>query len=112
MSGRDDRALSIIQEAAGAYISREAGRGTLITPTRVELSSDRKDAYIFVSVFPDGQEDAALAFLVRHKDLFRKELKRTRLMRLPFIHFEIDYGEKNRQHLDELSKEIRIEPEA
>ncbi|MDB5264735.1 MAG: Ribosome-binding factor [Parcubacteria group bacterium] len=111
MSDRDNRALSIILESAGAYISREAGRNTLITPTRVMLSSDRKDATIFVSVFPDGEEKQALSFLIRHKDMFRNELKKTRLMRLPFIHFEIDYGEKNRQHLEEISKDLDIEPE-
>ena len=30
----------------------------------------------------------------------------TRFARLPYIRFELDAGEKNRQHLDELSKEL------
>ncbi|HEX2792421.1 MAG TPA: ribosome-binding factor A [Candidatus Paceibacterota bacterium] len=106
MSDRDNRAVSILIEAAGRYIAREAGRETLITPTRAHLSKDRKNATIFVSVFPEGQDDQAINFLMRHKDLFRNELKKTtRFSRLPFIRFEIDHGERNRQHLDDISRE-------
>lgn len=107
MSARDDRAASILLESAGRYIAREAGRGTLITPTRVVLSKDRQHATIFVSVFPDGQDEHVISFLMRHKDLLRNELKKTtRLPRLPYIRFEIDSGEKNRQHLDDISRDL------
>ncbi|HYF29180.1 MAG TPA: ribosome-binding factor A [Candidatus Paceibacterota bacterium] len=104
---RDQRALSILVEAAGRYISREAGRNTLITPTRATLAKDGKNATIYVSVFPEGQDEHAIKFLMRHKDLFRNELKKTtRLARLPYIRFEIDAGERARQHLDDISKDL------
>ena len=107
MSARDERAVSILLENAGRYIAREAGRDTLITPTRAVISKDRKEATIYVSVFPDGNDGHAIAFLMRHKDMFRNELKKTtRLARLPYIRFEIDRGERARQHLDEVYKEI------
>lgn len=107
MSARDERAISILLENAGRYISREAGRDTLITPTRASFSKDRQNATIYVSVFPDGQDDHAISFLMRHKDLFRNELKKTtRFVRLPYIRFEIDRGEKSRQHLDDISKDL------
>ncbi len=107
MSARDERAISILLENAGRYISREAGRDTLITPTRANFSKDRQNATIYVSVFPDGQDDHAINFLMRHKDLFRNELKKTtRFVRLPYIRFEIDRGEKSRQHLDDISKDL------
>lgn len=107
MSARDERALSILLESAGRYIAREAGRGTLITPTRATLSKDRQNATIYVSVFPDGQDDHAINFLMRHKDIFRNELKKTtRFVRLPYIRFEIDQGEKSRQHLEDISKDL------
>lgn len=94
-------------EQAGAYIAREAGRNTLITPTRVALSKDGKDATIFVSVYPTAETDHALAFLMRHKDLFRNSLRKsTRIGRIPFIRFEFDFGEANRQHIDDISREI------
>ena len=109
MSARDDRALSILLESAGRYIAREAGRGTLITPTRATLSRDRKNAMIYVSVFPDDQSGHAIEFLMRHKDLFRNELKKTtRFSRLPFIRFEIDEGERARQRFQDFSKDIPV----
>lgn len=102
---RDERAISILLEEAGRYIAREAGRSTLITPTRANFSKDRKNATIYVSVFPEQESTHAIEFLMRHKDLFRNDLKKTaRFARLPFIRFEIDEGERNRQHLDDISQ--------
>lgn len=97
----------MLTELAADYIAREAGRETLITPTRSEISRDRKRATIFVSVFPTDRGEHAIAFLMRHKELFRDYLKKhSRFPVLPYITFEIDYGEINRQRMDELSNEI------
>lgn len=107
MSIKDEREEHILTQLAAAYIAREAGRSTLITPTRTELGKNRKTATIFVSVFPTEQTDHALLFLKRHKDLFRDSLKKTsRLAVLPYVTFELDFGERNRQRLDELSREL------
>lgn len=104
MSIRDNKTASLLVHLAGNFIAQEAGRGTLITPTRAEISRDHKHVTIFVSVFPDQHKDDALAFLLRRKDDFRDFLKtKSRLSRLPFIQFEFDYGEANRQHLDDIS---------
>ncbi len=104
---RDEKAASRLLELAARYIALEAGRETLITPMRVDISPDRKNATVYVSIFPDTARDHALAFLKRHKDLFRDFLKKQgRFAVLPFIHFEFDYGEQNRQHLDELSRDL------
>ena len=107
MSHHDLKMMTQLTEHAANYIAREAGRTTLITPTRSNISRDGKNATIYVSVYPEEQKDHALLFLKRHKDLFRDYLKKAaRFPRLPYITFEFDYGEQNRQHLDELSKEI------
>lgn len=112
MTARDERAVSILLERIGAYIAREAGRDTLITPTRATFSKDRKNATIYVSVFPEAQEGKALEFLMRHKDIFRNDLKKTtRFARLPFIWFEIDKGERARQRFDEVARDIAIPEE-
>ncbi len=112
MSSRDERAVSILLESAGRYIAREAGRNTMITPTRAIFSKDRKHATIYVSVFPEGQDEHAITFLMRHKDLFRNELKKmTRFSRLPFIRFEIDRGEKARQQLEDATRGLEIPEE-
>jgi ribosome-binding factor A len=109
---RENKAASLLVELAAKYIAREAGRSTLITPMRANISPDRKNATIYVSVFPDAEGEHALAFLKRHKDLFRNSLKKTsRLAILPYITFELDYGEKNRQHLDEITRGIVIPEE-
>jgi ribosome-binding factor A len=103
----------MVTELAAQYIAREAGRTTLITPTRTDLGRDGKHATIFVSVFPTEEGEHAITFLMRHKDLFRTWLKtHARFPILPYIKFEIDYGELNRQRLDELSNEVgEIRPE-
>lgn len=105
MGIHDERAASNLVKAAANYIAREAGRGTLITPTRAEVSPDRKNATIYVSVFPREQLPHALEFLVRHRDLFRNYLKKeARFPVLPFIRFEEDAGEQHRQRIEDLSK--------
>lgn len=104
---RDDKAAAMLTELAAKYIAREANRNTLITPLRTDIGSDRKNATIYVSVYPTEEGQHALTFLTRHKDLFREYLKKAaRLGTLPYIRFELDYGELNRQRLDELSREV------
>lgn len=106
---RDEKALSRLTELAAKYIAREAGRSTLITPMRTELSPDRKHATILVSIFPDSEREHSLKFLNRHADNFRDFLKKEgRFAVLPFVKFEFDYGEENRQHLEQLSKDIDL----
>lgn len=100
----------MLTHLAAEFISREAGRLTLITATRTDLSPDGKHATIFVSVYPSDQGEHAIVFLMRHKDDFRTYLKsHARFPVLPYITFEIDYGELNRQRLDELSRDAGSE---
>ncbi len=107
MSVRDERASSILLHLAAQYIAEEAGRSTLITPTRAVYGKDKKHVTIFVSIYPTSDTENALAFLKRHKDIFRDYLKKHgRFNILPYIMFEFDYGEKNRQHLEEISQNV------
>lgn len=107
MSVRDEKAAERLVHLAADYIAHEAGRSTLITPLRAEIAPDRKNATVYVSIFPDTERERALQFLKRHKDLFRDYLKKNgRFAVLPFVHFEFDYGEQNRQHLDEISRDL------
>ena len=72
------------------------------------MPNARGDRYsVFISVLPDDKTRPALAFLERHREAFSDYLKEhARLRPLPRIDFLLDDGEKNRQRLDELSKEI------
>lgn len=105
MSIRDDRMLSILVHLAAEYIAREAGRATLITPTRAELSGDGKRATVYVSVFPDSETFHALTYLERQRDEFRQFLRNKRFS-APQVIFALDEGERNRQHLDDISRDI------
>ena len=85
-------------------MAREANRNSLITVTRVQMSEDGKRATIYITVFPEPGEQAALAFANRNRGELGKFLSaRTRGMRIPHIEFAIDLGDKNRRRLDELS---------
>lgn len=106
MSLHDEKAASILVQVAAAFIAREAGRETLITPTRASFGKDR-NATIYVSVFPDHDTEHALKFLARHTDDFRAFMKKeARFSHLPRVRFEADLGEKYRQHLDDISRDI------
>lgn len=108
MSGhRNQVEEALLVRFAALYIAREANRNTLITPTRAQLSPSRTKAIVYVSVFPDAMEDSALAFLRRHqRDFFEYLNKEARFSMVPGIRFELDFGEKNRLRLDELSREM------
>lgn len=100
---RNERMQEIVREAAAEFLSREANRDAMITVTRTEMSSDGKRCNILISVLPDSRENQALAFANRNRsefsDFFKKKVKATP----PQIEFMLDFGEKNRQRLDELS---------
>jgi ribosome-binding factor A len=85
------------------FIERESNKKSLITVTRCEISSDRKNIDVLVSVLPADMEEQVIKFLERRKwdarDYMKKRI-RTRV--IPFVHFKIDNGEKNRQKIDQL----------
>lgn len=106
MSLRDDKAASLLVHLAADFIARNAGRETLITPTRAEIGKDR-NATVYVSVFPESHMQHALEFLLRNADEFRAYIKKAaRFSHLPRVSFEADIGEQHRRHLDELSKNL------
>ncbi len=109
---RDAKAAARLTELAANYIAREAGRSTLITPTRTFFEGDHKRATIYITVYPESDAKNALAFMIRHRDDFRAFIKKEgRFKSLPFISFDLDAGEVHRRHLDELTKDLSI-PEA
>ncbi len=107
MEHRSEKISNNIKELLGAFIEENSNRKSMITITNIYLTSDFKRVTLFVTVFPEQSENAALDFLKRQRSDGRDYLKKhSRLARLPFIDFEIDKGEKARQRIDELSKEI------
>lgn len=104
---RKEKIEEIIKELAGAFITRESAGQSLITITRVEYFPKPNSALILYTVFPQEKLQAATDFLKRNRSEFREYLQeKSSLGRVPFIDFEEDAGEKNRQHLDDISSSI------
>lgn len=102
---RTEKIESILVELASKYFSVEAGPGSLLTVTKAKVDDRGGSATIFFTAFPDNKEKSALDFVKRKRSEFRDFIKdQSRLSVIPFIDFEIDFGEKNRQRIDTLSQ--------
>ncbi|MEX2010217.1 MAG: ribosome-binding factor A [Parcubacteria group bacterium] len=103
---KHDRIEEVIHRLAAEYVRDEATSASLLTITRVELNPSGKDAVIFFTTLPEKEEDTALKFLERKSPEFKIYLRdKSRIGIMPHVRFRIDYGERNRQRLDELSNE-------
>jgi ribosome-binding factor A len=104
MSIRTERVSELVKKYAAEFLSREADKSALITVTNANISDDLKNATIFFSVYPEASEEAALNFAKRKRGEFKRFVRdKIRMKRIPFFDFEIDFGEKNRQRIEELS---------
>ncbi|PIR38248.1 MAG: hypothetical protein COV34_01395 [Candidatus Zambryskibacteria bacterium CG10_big_fil_rev_8_21_14_0_10_42_12] len=104
---KDEQLTEAIRKSAALFFEQESNRKSLITVTRVLLSSDKKKASVMFTVFPESYEEQASLFANRNRRDFVTFLKsKYKVARLPSIDFHIDQGEKNRQRIDMLlSKE-------
>ncbi|MCK5285940.1 MAG: ribosome-binding factor A [Candidatus Pacebacteria bacterium] len=107
MTLRQDKVKENIRNIVAQFLETESNRTSLITVTNTNVSKDLKKATIFITVLPESGEEAALNFAKRRRKDIRNYLKKKLDMRvIPFLDFELDYGEKNRQRIDELSQEL------
>ncbi len=104
-SRRQIQIADTLAHLAADYFARESNRESLITVTRADVSPDLKNVVIFFTVLPESKQATALDFAKRNRTDFRDYIKKhSKLQFLPNIDFDIDYGEKNRQRIDELTK--------
>ena len=95
----------IIHRLAAEFVRDESSPASLLTITRVEMSPTGKESKIFFTTLPESQEDTALKFLERKTPEFKRYVRdNSRIGIIPRIDFKIDYGERNRQRLDEISQ--------
>ena len=103
---KSQRQLQIEQQVLGItqdFFQRESSGASMITVTRTDVSKDMKHGTIFISVLPENKEEAAINFAKRMRSELRHYvMKRLPVKVIPFFEVEIDYGEKNRIHVDEL----------
>ena len=104
---KDTKLQEVIRELAAEYFSRVSNRQSLITVTSVETFARGSKARILVTVLPVEQEEAAVSFLHRQLTDFREYvMEKARLMRVPYFEVALDTGEKNRQRMDDISKNL------
>ncbi len=107
MYDRHQRVESLIRELVAAFIQQEANTDPLITVTHVTSSSDYRRMTVFFTTIPEGKEDNAVAFLKRTGGELRSYVKKkSNLKIIPFLEFSVDYGERHRQNIDEIAREI------
>lgn len=105
-TNRDERLATTVTELAAEYVNLESNRNSLITITRTDILNRGKHAIVYFSVLPESEEKTALNFLSRHTGKLRAFITSKKIMGFPpQIKFMIDLGEKNRQRIDELSRE-------
>lgn len=106
-SSREQKLKDVIKEAAAEFLQRESNHTSLLTVTDVSLSDRGNQSTIFFTVLPQDKEKGALDFAKRKRAEFREFFKsRARMRALPFFDFEIDNGEKNRQKIDEIARNV------
>ncbi len=107
MHDRHDRVISMLKEQAATFIQQEANSDPLITVTGATISPDYKRVTIFFTTIPDAKQDEALIFLKRNGSEFRQHVKKNcNLKFIPHVDFEVDYGERHRQHIDDIARNI------
>jgi len=103
---KDEKAASLLMQFAAEYFTIESSKDSLITVTKAEIENRGKHATIYFTALPQEKEEAALEFAKRRKRDFRQFVMSKKSFGFaPNIDFQIDYGEHNRQRIDELSNQ-------
>lgn len=104
-SRRQTQVSETIAHRAADFFARESNRQSLVTVTHADVSPDLKNVMIFFTVLPETKQEEVLHFAKRNRTEFRDYLKQHAMLKfLPNVDFEIDYGEKNRQRIDDLTR--------
>jgi ribosome-binding factor A len=101
---KDEKMASLLIRYAAEYFETESNNDSLITMTRTDVLDKGKRAIIFFTTLPREKEKEALEFAKRRRNDFRRFVMTKKSFGFtPKIDFCIDFGEHNRQRIDELS---------
>lgn len=104
---RNIRLSGLLKELIATFVRNEANSDPMITITNIDLSKDSKRAIVFFTTIPDNRESDALIYLKRNATEVRNYIKKkARIKNIPHLDFMIDAGERHRQNMDELVKDI------
>src|SRR4051812_6484473 len=102
MDFKEVKTEQMIRQLAADYLQQESSGLSLITVTRVILANRLTKATIMITVLPEDKEEEALEFTRRKRLDFKEYVKKHgRIGRIPHFDFQIDFGEKNRQRIEE-----------
>ncbi len=102
---KQEKFNALLRNLASTFITREIGRGVLVTVMRVETPKDLHLAKIFISVFPENKEKEILQLLKEESREFYDSLKKQlRIKFLPAVSFEIDRATKLEREIEEVLK--------
>jgi ribosome-binding factor A len=108
-SERQQKVEQQILALAQDFFQRESSGLSMITVTRTDVSRDLRNGTIFITVLPEDKEVPAINFAKRMRGEMRHYImKRLPIKVIPFFEVEIDYGEKNRIHVDELLRKDKL----
>jgi ribosome-binding factor A len=103
---RREKIGEVLHRLAAEYVRNEATGASLLTITRVEVSPSGKESKIYFTTLPEDKQETAEKFLIRKTSEFKRYVRdHSRIGIIPRVTFVIDFGERNRQRLDELGKE-------
>lgn len=105
MVRRHNQVEEAVAHMAGQFIERESNVKALITVTHAEMTDNYKMATVYLSVLPVTMEEEVIRFAKRARSDFREYIrKNSKLHPTPTVDFAIDFGEKNRQRIDDLTR--------
>jgi len=107
---RTERISEALREELSEMVSYELTdpRVALATVTDVQVSPDKKHAFVRVGIPPDGDKQKTLAALEHASTFLRKELAlRLGLFRVPELHFESDIATNLGGRMEQLLKRVK-----
>ena len=106
MGYRKNKVTSLLHHLVAPEIAKLLP-DAIITVTRVETSADIRHATVFISVFPEKNEQQILRALTQHcKKLNRKLFTRLAMKIPPAIVFQIDRQEQQQRRIEKLLREV------
>jgi ribosome-binding factor A len=107
---RVERITEAIREELAEIVSYELSDPRLAsaTVTDVQISPDKRHAFVRVGIGPGGDKKETLAALDHARNYLRHELsERLDLFRIPELHFEADIATELGPRMDHLLKRVR-----
>lgn len=108
-SRRQEQVNSLIQKELGAILlsELELPLGSLLTISRVEVSSSLEHADIFITVLPDGQTERVLALVQKNVYHLQKLLDKKLVLKfVPKIRFQLDEGLQAANEVNEILNKL------